>query len=239
MKGSLPGTVLRALAVGALLVTGSCTSEGSGSPSSSPSASPNAALTPSPSQSPSATVAQSPSVEPAPEVLELRSDGLGGSSFGDPVAEVVAGLEALLGPPVEDQRRHGDMPLGFGGVDTTTRRLAWPGLDVLFQDWEGYYRDDGVLHLIGWVVSDPATRGIELRTPEGIAVGSPIVSLREAYGSELDVQRAECWGRVSFFWVGSGPLDQLGGSLNGFPKDPDALVTRLDAGAPKEGVAVC
>ena len=231
--------MLRALVVGALLVAGSCTSDGPGSSSPSPSASPNATLTPGPTESPSASVAPSPSVEPAPEVLELRRDGLGGSSFGDPAAAVAADLEALLGPPVEDLRRHGDLPLGFGDVDTTTRRLAWPGLHVLFQDWEGYYRDDGALHLIGWVASDTTTKGIELRTPEGIAVGSTTDALREAYGQELDLQRAECWGRVSFFWVGSDPLAQLRGSLNGFPKDPDALVTRLDAGAPAEGVAVC
>ena len=227
--------VLRAFVTAGFLATVSC-----GSNAQVPSGAPEAS-TPTATSSASAlpTEAPSPGATPSAEVMELRADGLGGSSFGDPMAQVVRALEDALGTPADDLRRHGNMPLGFGDVDTTTRQFTWPGLIVLFQDWEGYYLDDGTMHLIGWVASNPTTGDIALRTPEGISVSSTIGELREAYGAELDVKRAACWGRVSFFWVGSDPFDQLRGSLNGFPRDPDALVTRLDSGAPAEGVDVC
>ena len=227
--------VLRAFATAGLLAAVSC-----GSSAEVPSGAPEAS-TPTATASASAlpTEAPSPSATPSAEVLELRADGLGDTSFGDPMAQVVRALEDALGTPADDLRRHGSMPLGFGDVDTTTRQLTWPGLIVLFQDWEGYYLDDGTMHLIGWVASNPTTGDIALRTPEGISVSSTIGELREAYRAELDVKRAACWGRVSFFWVGSDPFDQLRGSLNGFPRDPDALVTRLDSGAPAEGMDVC
>jgi hypothetical protein len=83
-------------------------------------------------------------------VLELRTDGLGEFTFGDPMTTVFLGLVELLGEPVIDDRMHGDLPLGFGGEDSTARVVDFGGLRVVFGDWPTPYRDDRVMHVLAW-----------------------------------------------------------------------------------------
>lgn len=91
-----------------------------------------------------------PGIAPMPGIVELRPDGLADFAFGRPMVEVLPGLVGLLGEPREDIRMHGDIPFGYGGMETTARVVTFDGLEVVFHDWSGYFRDDGVMHLVAW-----------------------------------------------------------------------------------------
>jgi len=185
------GTALVAAACGRTTTPASVPSS-TAAPSPTPSLSPSAVL--SPGVSPSRSVEPTWSTNAAIR-LELRTDGLGEFSFGDPMPRVFSELVGLLGEPDGDVRMHGDMPMGWGGMDTVVRIVDFEGLRVVFDDWEGYFRDDGVMHLVSWGVdARRASGGVRLVTAEEISVGANVVDLQEAFGASLNLPGwMPCW----------------------------------------------
>jgi hypothetical protein len=170
-------------------------------------------------------------------VLELRTDGLALVAFGDPMQDALPVLVGALGEPVEEIREHGDLPYGYGDLDSTVRRVDFGGLYVVFGDWSSPYRDDGVMHTLGWGASEASTAsGTALRTPEGIGVGSSVADLRTAMPSvDLTVDEG-CTGPPWYFWAGPGSYLV---SLSASPAEDGALVVGLFAGEQREGFATC
>ncbi len=192
-------------------------------------------------QAGSSTTTASPA-PPTPETLELRTDGIAGVSFGGSMEEVLPALIERLGEPVEDVRMRGDMPFGYGGIDTTARLVAFDGLQVVFHDWTGYFRGDGVMHLVSWSADRRTSDGVVLATPGGISVGAGVPELRAAFGSSLhlpDVDRPGCGGPPWYFAVDPEEPWGLIGSLSLPPSDTRAVVTRVSAGAQREGWIPC
>lgn len=175
--------------------------------------------------------------------LELRTDGLGDFSFGRPMVKVFPALVELLGEPVGDIQVHGDMPMGWGDVDTMVRLVDFDGIRVVFDDWKGYFRKDGVMHLVSWSVEKrQVSNGLVLATPEGISVGANVPDLQAAFGSSLhlpDVGQPGCGGPPWYFAVAPEEPWGLIGSLSGPPSNPHAHVEGMAAGASKEGWIPC
>ncbi len=234
-----PGILARGLGIALVLAAAACgravepapgrTSTLADSPSSAESASPAAPAEPA---SPSRTIV----VEP---------NGLDVASFGRPMNEVVPLLVGLLGSPVYDDRMHGDLPLGYLGMGSTARRLDFGGLYVVFGDWPTRYRDDGVLHLLGWGVTRRRTEnGARLVTGEGVSVGARTSRLEAVFGSSLELPPGWCGGPVWYFVAGSDQDSQLVGSLAVRPygatrstwstASVDARVSWLSAGEQQE-----
>jgi hypothetical protein len=186
-------------------------------------------------------VSESPS--PVAGRLELSTDGVDGFSFGDPMTQVMRGLVELLGNPVDDVRVHGDMPMGWGDVDTTVRLVDFGGLRVVFEDWEGYFRSDGVMHLVSWSAGRHRTLGgTVLAVPGGISVRASVPDLMGAFGPSLhlpDVAQPGCAGPPWYFAVTPEEPWGLIGSLSGPPSDPETRVQGLGAGASDEGWIPC
>jgi hypothetical protein len=156
--------------------------------------------------------------------LEVHLDGPDGFAFGDAMTMVVPALIELLGAPIEDVRMHGDLPLGFGGADSTARTVDFGGLELVFGDWPTPYRDDGVMHLVAWGISARRTAsGTRLLTRVGVDVGSSVAGLRDAFDSELELPPPWCHGPVWYFAVGPDDGAQL---IGGLMVDRDASVRR-------------
>ena len=242
-------TALRSLVllVGLLVAASACgrttTPAAEPSPNALPSASPpespsGSAVSPSPSASPSGA----PTAAPGPTKLGIGTEGLGDFAFGTPMNRVVFGLMDLLGDAVDDVRMHGDMPMGWGAEVTTVRVVDFRGLRVVFQDWDGYFREDGVMHLVSWSADRPRASGVRLVTPEGISVGSGVAELQEAFGASLhlpDPDRPDCAEGPFHFAVEPEEPWGLIGTLSGPAADPGARVDRLAAGATREGWWPC
>ena len=194
------------------------------------------------SGSPTATESPSPTSSPsAAPSIELRTDGLGAVEFGRPMEEAFPILVELLGPPVDEIRVHGDLPYGYGDLDSTVRRVDFGGLYAVFGDWETPYRDDGRMHLIGWGAFERRTaNGTRPATPEGITMGASVAELRAAFGPSLDLTVEEgCGGAWWYFWVASeSPYDLLV-SLTGPPTDTASRLDGMTAGAQREGFVTC
>jgi hypothetical protein len=180
---------------------------------------------------------------PGPRTLQLRTGGLADLTFGRSMKEVLPALIGLVGRPIGDVRMHGDMPFGYGGVDTTARLVAFDGFEVVFHDWAGYLRDDGVMHLVSWSAERCQTsNGMVLATPEGISIGASVSLLKAAFGASLhlpDVEQPGCAGPPWYFAVDPDEPWGLVGSLTRPPSDPRAEVGRLSAGAQREGWIPC
>ena len=185
---------------------------------------------PSVMESPSTTQSMSPA-----RAVQLRTNGLGLARFGEPMVDIFPLLVEILGPPVDEIRMHGDMPYGYGDMDSTVRRVDFGGLYAVFGDWDTHYRDDGVMHLAGWGASERRTaNGTVLSTPEGIAVGASVADLEEALGPSLDLSVHEgCTGPPWYFVAGSGLVVNLTGS----PSDPGSRLAALSARVQREGWA--
>jgi hypothetical protein len=123
--------------------------------------------------------------------IVLSADGLGIVDFGDGIDEALAVLSGVLGPPTEtiDDPEAMLAPsrgqYGFG-PDATAILAIWDdlGLLVAFSDYP-FYRQDGSTHLSGWTAVAPATGSSDLRTDEGIGVGSTFAEVQTAYGGRF------------------------------------------------------
>jgi hypothetical protein len=187
----------------------------------------------------SPTRAGLPSPAP-PGVIVLERDGLGIVSFGDPMRVVSPRFIELLGPPTDVQQMHGDMPLGYDGLDSTARWVFFGDLRLLFGDWAESDRA-GVMHLLGWDVWGPhTTNGTSLATAEGIRVGSSVRDLEAEYGSALHLPERKpgvCEGPPWYFGIDPDP-SAFRGSLTAAPSHTDSRVRTLHAGSLREGVWV-
>jgi hypothetical protein len=136
--------------------------------------------------------------------VELRADGLGPVSFGDPATIVMPLLVGLFGQPTEDEvltEGHGFM----GFPEPTVRFVSWDGLQVGFID-NGLFRPDNVSHLFGWLTGRGSTA--ILATSSGISVGSSFGALRAAYPGTT-ASLSQCGPR----WVASvGELSFVNGT---------------------------
>jgi hypothetical protein len=161
-------------------------------------------------------------------------------SFGDPMRVVIPSLTELLGPPTDAQRMHGDMPLGYDGMNSTARWVLFGDLRLTFGD-RAEAGEAEVMHLVGWDAwGRRTTNGTLLVTAEGIRVGSSVADLQAAYGPSLHLPEPTPWGCEGppwYFGVDPDPLAFLG-SLSTSPSDTDARVDGLHAGSLREGVSV-
>jgi hypothetical protein len=151
-------------------------------------------------------------------VLELRTDGLGEFTFGDPMTTVFPGLVELLGEPMTDDRMHGDLPLGFGGEDSTARVVDFGGLRVVFGDWPTPYRDDRVMHVLAWGAgARRSENGTRLVSSDGVVVGATVSDLEAEFDPGLELPPDWCGGPVWYFEAHTAGGAQLIGSLAAHP----------------------
>jgi hypothetical protein len=165
-----------------------------------------------------------------PPPLVLRGDGLGSVAFGEEADQVVETITALLGTPDEDS---GWIP-SFSGFGTCpgeqVRGLRWKTLWVLMTDGETEWRNDGTAHFFSYLNSvfygDGQSLG--LLTSDGIALGDPISSLRDTYGTRLQISFDELIN--GFFYNVDVPAPGLlSGGLTG--DQDDDLITSIDGGS--------
>lgn len=157
--------------------------------------------------SPKATPSASPSPEPAPtasaEGLVLEGDGLGLVSFGEPEGPVVELLTERLGPPTRDE-----VNPAYCRPPEGQREVHWDTLRVGFRDGKFaryFYRES-------------FTKGLGLATAEGIAPGSTLDEIRDAYGADLP-PGPESLGTSYSLDTGSGPV---GAFFRDIPPAPGA-----------------
>ena len=168
-----------------------------------------------------------------PPALQLEPGRLGEFELGDPVAVVVAGLTAALGPPLYDEvQQPPTEPLPFGyAADDYFRFVSWdrPDVFVVFSDSHYYYRSDGAAHLVAISVGG-ADGGAIISTPELIRVGSTYGDLALAYGSDLEVVYAEDFD-LWLFTIRAEPGLEVFGQLSGDPAVGGQTVIRMRTGA--------
>ncbi len=133
-----------------------------------------------------------------PNAVTLRGDGLGVVSFGEPVDDVLAGLEETLGPPSDlldspEDIDTSDDTFFYGGPDMTEVLAIWRpvGLFVAFSRYP-FYRDDGVLHFSGWANTPSDSGAAPLQTEAGVGVGSTYDEAKRAYGDRLVMNDDVC-----------------------------------------------
>ena len=118
--------------------------------------------------------------------LTLRPDGLGDLEFTTPEEDALPYLIDVLGPPDSDNLRPGSC---YERILTWN----WAGFEAWITDDGGHTPGGGSMGcsrppaLTNWRAFD-LTGGLELRTPEGIGIGSPALDLCEIYGQECTGQ---------------------------------------------------
>jgi hypothetical protein len=191
--------------------------------------------TPAPGTTTSTAVPSSVTPVP-PRTVELREDGIGGVSFGEPMTDAMPSLIALLGRPVNSEGARGVMPFGYDGMDARGRMVTFHGIRVLFGDWvEG---GGDVLRFVAWGAWGPRSAdGTPLLTSEGIGSRSTVAELREAFGSSLMLPVQEWCTSAPWYW-GADPDMRYWGTLTDDPAKPGSRVLGLQAGPVPEGVWV-
>jgi hypothetical protein len=123
--------------------------------------------------------------------IVLRSDGLGIVDLGDSIDEALTDLNGVLGPPtqtIEDSEAMLEPSRGqYGfGPDQTAIVAIWDDIGLLaaFSEYP-FYRQDGAMHLSGWISVAPSTASNAPRTQEGIGVGSTFAEVHAAYGDRF------------------------------------------------------
>lgn len=157
---------LIALAVAAATLTG-CTSAPPAAPASTTA--PSASPTPVAASDDDTTIPESIVIGPLGfDVQDEAGDVLFAAGFEDPLADVLAGLEATLGaPPVEG--------MDEGHIERPPyRTFAWDGFRIGESAQPGSIAFDVL-------VTGPATGGVEVTTPEGIGIGTDAATLEAAY----------------------------------------------------------
>lgn len=107
----------------------------------------------------------------APKVV-LQPEGLGVVAFGDSKSAVVAALTTALGPP--DGTGQG---CELAGTDVTT--TSWKELTVQFADSE--------FDAYSVQPDDDASAALDLKTEDGIGIGSTVAQLKSVYGDRLTI----------------------------------------------------
>jgi hypothetical protein len=195
---------------------------------------------------------------PPPTSVELRADGIGPVTFGEPAATVVPELVAIFGEPISDESWTGQSPWGTvgqpapGDPPATLRVVAWDGLTGYFID-APLFRDDGVPHLTGWSATGGSVP--PLTTTEGLGVGSALAQLQSLRPDAAPVVSGcfERWfaplgGPILINGVDSDMIavfadiptpDPIPGDTSGIPLPPgaeNAVITEIYGG---EGQPLC
>ena len=146
--------------------------------------------------------------------MVLGPDGLGAVHFGDPADAVLSRLTGILGPPVDDG------PLGSCPTGAADRLVRFAELGVVLGGEGADQR------FVAWDVGLAAGAYPELRTAEGIGVGSTVAEVRRAYPGAVQVVPDDAFGpRLEVAMPNGGSLT---GTLTG--TGPGDTVVTLGAG---------
>ena len=187
-------------------------------------------------------VLNSPAVPPTAAAIQLRADGLGVADFGDPVDDVTATIIEVLGPPESDWiavppwSEGGSCFSASGGFGCKDyfRSASWGrgGLQLVFSDVHGFGEHPA---FVGWSVGPGDT---QVRTDEGLLVGSTVAEVEQMYGDEVHWYWDRPYGAdftigvdlgISGWIEGNVPSD--GEGREGFVPDPGSHIEMLWAGA--------
>jgi hypothetical protein len=162
------------------------------------------------------------------EVLVLGDQSIGPLRMGAEPEGVIGQLTAWLGEPDEDTgwvdsfNQFGTCP------GTETRLVRWVSLVSFFTNGATAWAPDNTRHFFHYTHSASAGGGevLTFRTAKGIALGSSVSDLREAYGSELSVTDDPLFDTI---WevASEGPGLLWGSASN---SSDDGLVTAINGG---------
>jgi hypothetical protein len=185
--------------------------------------------TTSPPTTTAATTSTAPTTTVDPlESLILGDQGIGPLRMGAEPEAVIGQLAEWLGDPDEDTgwvdsfNQFGTCP------GTETRLVRWVSLVTFFTNGATTWAPDDTRHFFHYTQSASAGGGevLTLRTAKGIALGSSVADLRQAYGSDLSVTDDPLFDTV---WeVASGGPGLLWGSAS--TSADDGLVTAINGG---------
>jgi hypothetical protein len=164
----------------------------------------------------------------SPATWILEGTGLGLVGFTDLLQGALPSLRARFG------EADSDAPVEFCPSGAISRTIEWADLVVFVGE------ADGADRVVGWVYGPPSAGGkpsLNLRTEEGIGIGSTVADLRAAYGTALTISSGDGADGApetgpSFLVEGSnagGDWPGLGGGLTGTA--PTDTVMGLSAGA--------
>ncbi|MGH8928567.1 MAG: hypothetical protein ACRDWH_09470 [Acidimicrobiia bacterium] len=165
------------------------------------------------SRSTTTSIAASSTLGDPLTTLDLQPTGVGDIGFGADSEDAVAQISAVLGAPTEDT---GWSP-GFETCPgTEVRVVRWTSFQAFFTNGATEWAPEGTRHFFHYGQSIRAGGGelIELRTSNGIGIGSTITELRAAYGDQVTIEDDPVFGP---FWqvgnVGAGILWGTAGSI--------------------------
>jgi len=142
--------------------------------------------------------------------IELRADGVGPATFGQPLDEVIDEFTSRIGPLGEDSVQ--PCPAG------DQRWLGWGSLSILG-------RDDRFVGFVTGIYFPPIGPELNVRTSDGLRLRMSEEQLREIYGDRLTIRALEppADAEVAEFGV-DGYLPSAGGA-------PEGIGGYLEAGA--------
>lgn len=151
---------------------------------------------------PASTTSTSPGTSSPAGALRLGGNDLGVTRVGAPFREAVAAVSGVLGPPTGDPAPDSSC---VGAEDET----AWGPFRLAASRGQ----------VSGWTSTSRT-----LATPAGVTVGTTLATLRQAYGTRLDVRLPNPDTGTIFVVTGA----DLGGGLSG--QDASSTVTSLGNG---------
>ncbi len=162
---------------------------------------------------------------PSESVLTMRPDGLGDVLFGDDSEQAIAALAAVLGPPADDTGWITDAETCIG---SEVRFVTWGSLRAFFSDGPSDWAPAGVRHFASYDQSPSiGSPLLELRTAEGVGIGSPVGDVRAIYGDDAVITGDPLFGDLfqvitpgaGFLWgilTGPNPTDTVASISGGF-----------------------
>lgn len=123
------------------------------------------------------TLVTTPGTSKPAAKIQLRGDGLGVVTLGDPVDPAIAALTAALGSPTRDE---GWQP-GGAFFEYPTRFVVWNRLNVMFAD------HGGTKTFVGWTYATmPGTTSLTpLASDQGVTLGQSYGDMRAKFGDSM------------------------------------------------------
>lgn len=120
---------------------------------------------------------------PVPQGLDIRADGIGDALFGASPDDVVAYVEAVLGPPTADSDWLDPVATAIPCTGTAVRFVTWHDLTLQFTDESAIVA--GLRHFVSYSYGPSAEPEMPdpygLQTDGGITLGATVNALREAH----------------------------------------------------------